>query len=71
MNRFFDLLQQSVIVSGVLAVSVWGAIIYLAIAGQPIPDILYFGGAAIIGFFFGSKTGKESERIRARLEEKE
>lgn len=67
MNRFWDLLQQSTIVSGLLALTVWGAIVYLAVTGQPVPDILYFGGASIIGFFFGNKSGAEGERMRARL----
>lgn len=68
MDRFWDLLQRSVIVSGILALVVWGAIIYLAVVQQPVPDILYYGGITVIAFFFGNKQGADAERMRATLE---
>lgn len=51
--------EQSSIISGILALAVWGAIIYLAIAQLPIPDILYAGGTGVMGFFFGAKVGRQ------------
>ena len=55
MDWFAEQFSQSTIISGALALGIWGAIIYLAIAQVPVPEILYFGGASVIGFFFGSK----------------
>lgn len=55
MNKFWELLEKSVIVSGILAIAVVGAIVYLAVVGQPIPEILTALGGTIVGFFFGAK----------------
>lgn len=64
MEWFKGQFAQSTIISGTLAIAIWSAIIYLAIVGQTIPEILYFGGASVIGFFFGSKVGKVEGRLR-------
>ena len=56
MYRFWDLLEKSTLVSGVIAVGIVAAIIYLACTSQPIPDILGNSALIIIGFFFGAKT---------------
>jgi len=56
MYRFWDLLEKSTLVSGIIAVGVVAAIIYLACTGQVIPDILGNSALIIIGFFFGAKT---------------
>lgn len=66
--------STSNIISGFLAIVIWCAIIYLSIAQIDVPEILYFGGASVIAFFFGSKVGVQSERLRAevrKLEQKE
>lgn len=65
--RFWDEFGKSNVISGLLAIGVWAAIIYLAIAGLPIPEVLVGGGLSVVAFFFGSKAGVESERLRARL----
>jgi len=57
MDWFREQFAKSNIISGVLALSIWGAVIFLAVAQRDIPDILYFGGSAVIGFFFGTKQG--------------
>lgn len=67
MDRFWDAFNKSTIVSGLLALMVWGAIVTLAIMAREIPDILYFGGAAIIGFFFGSKTQAQATRVQTQI----
>lgn len=64
-DRFWDAMNKSVLVSGVLALAVWGAIIYLSIAQIPVPDGLMAGGSLILGFFFGSRSGQQTERIQA------
>jgi len=55
-NRFWDLLEKSTIVSGAIALGVTGSIVYLSVTGQPIPELLGNAALIIIGFFFGSKT---------------
>jgi len=61
-NEFWELLKESVILQGILAISFAGAVLYLAVTGQPIPEILSNVLALIIGFYFGSKV----ENARAR-----
>jgi len=51
--------EQSSIISGVLALAIWGAIIFLAVTQGPVPEILYYGGSTVIGFFFGAKVGQQ------------
>ena len=56
LTGFWALLEKSVIVSGFIAVTVVGAIVYLSVTGQPIPELLGNAALIIIGFFFGAKT---------------
>jgi len=51
--------EQSSIISGILALAIWGAIIFLAVTQAPVPEILYYGGSTVIGFFFGAKVGQQ------------
>ena len=76
-ERFWDAMNKSIVVSSVLALCVLLTICYLAIAQLPIPEVLILGFGTILGFFFGSRSGQQTERIqasnaiiRARLEEK-
>ncbi len=41
----------------VLSLVIWGAIAFLAIRNQPIPDILVIVGTAVITFWFGVTAG--------------
>ena len=59
--------EQSSIISGLLALGVWGSIIALALVQAPIPDILYAGGMSVIGFFFGAKVGQVAGERTAYL----
>jgi len=63
MNRFWDLLEKSVIVSGVIALGIVAAIIFLACSLQPIPELLGNAALIIIGFFFGAKTQGTANRL--------
>jgi uncharacterized membrane protein len=58
---------KSNIISGLLAIAVWGAIIFLAVTSRDVPEVLVSGGLAVIGFFFGSKVGEQSERLRSEV----
>jgi len=64
MDWLKDQFAQSTIISGLLAVGIWGAIIALALIQAPIPDILYAGGMSVVGFFFGSKVGQVQGEAR-------
>lgn len=47
--------DKSNILSGVLAIMIWGTIVYMAIAQLEIPGIVATGGGAIIVYFYGEK----------------
>lgn len=63
MPMFWELMEESVIVQGLLALATTGAVIYLSVIGHPIPDELAMGWLATIGFFFGSKGEVQAKKI--------
>jgi len=56
METFWQLLKESTIVQGILTLSLAGAVIYLCIVGQPVPELLASAFALALGFYFGSKS---------------
>ena len=64
MEWFKTEFTRSNIISGFLATAIWGAIIYLSIRQVEVPEILYFGGASVIGFFFGAKGKAEASMTK-------
>ena len=70
MERFAELLEQSVLVSGGIALMCVGTMCYLAAVGQPVPDILGQVVLAVVGFFFGSKVQQANDRLARTLKGK-
>ena len=62
-EKFFD----RVGVSGILAFVLIAAVAGLAIAGQPIPDVLAGLAVTAAGFYFGDKARVVAEGADARL----
>jgi len=62
MSKFWELLQESVIVQGSVTLILVGTICYLAIAGREIPEYLVAASGLALGYFFGSKTQQRIER---------
>lgn len=58
MEKFWELFAQSVIMQALLALIMVSVICYLAVMGQPIPDVLVNGTMLILGFFFGAKSAQ-------------
>lgn len=46
---------ESTIIQGVVTLILIGAIVYLAVTGQTIPEVLVNAAMIVIGFWFGSK----------------
>lgn len=55
MDRFWDLLKESVIIQGILVITIVGLIGYLLVTSREVPDQLWQAFMLILGFFFGSK----------------
>jgi hypothetical protein len=65
MDRFWDLLEQNVLVSSAIALMLLGAVIYCVIAGIEMPDVLTGAAWLVLGYFFGAKTQGVANRKRA------
>lgn len=57
MDKFWDLLKQSVITQAIITVVVIVVDCYMIIAGRTIPAELWAITSLVIGFYFGSKVG--------------
>jgi len=56
MAKFWELLEQSVIIQGILALGFSAAIGYLYVTGKPVPQELVALVSIILGYFFGAKN---------------
>lgn len=59
MSKFWDLFEKNVVISGALALMFGGAVAYLAVTGQPIPDYLGAAVTGILGYFFGAGKARD------------
>lgn len=65
LDKFIELLKQSVVLQASLTVMIWGVMMYLIVIGRPVPDILLSAGNIILGFYFGSKSQLYINNARA------
>ena len=66
MDKFWQLVQDSVIVQGLVTLSLTGSVIYLAVAGRPVPDLLGSATLLSLGYYFGSKSQQVITRYKGR-----
>ena len=59
MATFWRLLESSVILSGLVALSLVFTTCYLAIMGEDVPDVIQAALMAVVGFFFGSRKKQD------------
>jgi uncharacterized membrane protein len=64
MDKFWELLQTSVIVQALITLAVVGATVYLVVSGKPIPDQLRDLTGLVIGFYFGSKLALRQVNLK-------
>lgn len=62
MDKFWDLLRESVIIQGIIVIMILGLIAYLLGTGQEVPEPLWSAMLLILGFFFGSKVQQVIKR---------
>lgn len=62
MNKFWELFEKNVIISGALALALIGVICYLAATGQDIPEVIAGLAGTVIGYFFGA--GKATAAVK-------
>lgn len=66
-SKFWELLEESVLIQAIMALGMLGSIIYLVVAQLPVPDILVNGFLLILGFYFGSKSTVEAKKTVDKL----
>jgi len=62
MERLWELLRDGVLIQGIIALAAVGAIIYLAVTGQDVPEVLVSIASAIIGYYFASAQNSRTLR---------
>ena len=67
MDKFLELLEESVLIQATMALGLLGTIIYLVVNKMPVPEILTNGFLLILGFYFGSKTAVEARKTAETL----
>jgi len=56
MSKFWQLLEESVIVQALVTLALTGSVVYLTVSGQAVPDSLLNLTLVALGYYFGSKT---------------
>jgi hypothetical protein len=56
MDKFWQLLEESVIVQSAVTLILIATLCVMLLRGQPIPDLLSSITFAVLGFWFGSKV---------------
>lgn len=67
MNKFWELVETSVIVSGIISLLLVGSVCYLSVIRQPVPDTLNNATMIVVGFFFGKGSVVTVQRAAAKL----
>jgi hypothetical protein len=55
-DKFWELLQESVIVQSSVTLVLIGTLCFMFATGKPVPDLLAQVTLLVIGFWFGSKS---------------
>jgi len=64
MDKFWELLQESVIVQAAITLCLVVTTCYLVATGQAVPELLSTSLMLVLGFYFGSKVQRHIERAR-------
>ena len=61
-NSVWYELIGGVIVPGLLAMIVWGGIVYLVATQQQVPDVLAAAGGTVLGFYFRAQVQRAVDK---------
>ena len=63
MNMFWKLLEQSTLISGVIALGLIGTACYCVVTGTELPGYFIAALGTIVGYFFSEKAAKTQARL--------
>ena len=66
MDKFLDLLRESVIVQAAITLCLVVTVCYLTATGQEIPELLSTALMLVLGFYFGSKVQQQIHALQRR-----
>jgi len=66
MDKFWDLLRESVIVQSTVTLALVITLCVMFSTGRPVPDLLAQITLLVIGFWFGSKTQLSLNRSKVK-----
>jgi len=61
-DKIYELLKESVLIQGVMALTMLGTMCYMMISGMDVPDVLVGSFGTILGFYFGSKAVVQAQK---------
>lgn len=61
MQKFYELLERSVLISGILSLALTVTACYMWLAGRTVPQELYILLGTVVGFFFGGKVQTQAQ----------
>ena len=67
MERFWELLEESVILQATLTIIMAVLIAVLVLTGREIPDIVSTSFAVVLGFYFGAKTEQKAKALASKI----
>jgi len=67
--NFWQAFEKSLILQGILTVTLAGALVYLTVTGQDVPDVLSVSFGTVIGYFFANKSETLSQKHIESLEQ--
>jgi len=68
MDKFWELMEESVIFQGFITMSLLGIVGYLTCAGMVVPDNINSALMLVLGFYFGSKSQQAITKTVKRME---
>lgn len=62
MVKFWELMERSVIIQGVITICLIGVVIYQSVIGVEVSDLIASLTLLVVGFYFGSKVENATTR---------
>lgn len=62
MTNFWELVERSVIIQGIITLCLIGTVIYLTVSQVEVPKLIEALTLLVVGFYFGSKVENATTR---------
>ena len=66
-DKFWELLQESVITQSLVTLMLLGAVVYIEVTGRSVPNDLWSATMVVLGFWFGQKLNFQNKKLQETL----